>query len=838
MDFIEWSWTPVEDVSGYDVQFSANEAFTDEDEIIARTAEEISYRRDGLEAGTSAYLRVRSATGADDDRVTSDWSTHVTGMTMEAPPPPMAPATPTGLEVSATTQNSITWTWNASEGAVGYVVQASADEMFELTDTVLFDGVPFTTETSYTATDLEPETTLYVRVAAGVGTPTDPVLSAWTTHVTGTTMAARLAAPANVRDTDRGSDFIEWEWDEVPGASGYQGEFSTDSGFSDSATFERPGMSNTTVRVSRLDPESDGYFRVRAYAGSVSDRMFGDWSEADMATTEEPPPPPPAEPLDAPGGLRSTGRDESSISLAWDEVDDAATYLVQEREAGDSGWDDSSCGGGDNEVTDTTCVASGLAEGTAYDFRVRALPDSGDTEFEESAWTQTTDAITTLGTSDPGTTGGGGELEITWSSEASTSLVFTWNRMGDARYETVELDVGDMASANPCEGKTFGSATVNTFFSASSPAAGQVNGVCVRVEDDESTTSYAFGVALPDAHAPDTDGEGDDTDADRNRYVTTRLNWTGIRVVEGFDFELRLVADPGRMNEIQDTTADDDIQAACADGTFLAQRTATRTIQISHAVTSGLTPYTGYLLCARHLNGAGSTSWIVPASEAEHHTLPAAPPMPTPDSSRTGTRDGGEMFDVAWEVDLQNRADVPWPKEGFMVFRTLRLTSSATPKAAACDQAIADADVNETLDGIDFDAEYRRPMAHLASHYAFACIRAEAEDAATRLGPWTIGGRVTIPKKVADLTSEQANAGDPVVLTLDGHTDDSGSAATWYYKANTGPHTTCSSGTTGTESLSVGTNATDLTVGRSYSYTAYGDDMCTQRIDAVSFRVN
>ena len=250
MDFIEWSWTPVEDVSGYDVQYSANEAFTDEDEIIARTAEEISYRRDGLEAGTSAYLRVRSATGADDERVTSDWSTHVTGMTMAAPPPPEPPATPTGLMVSESTETSITWTWNAVADALGYVVQASTDEMFEDAilgnpETVLFDGLPFTTETSYTAADLEADTTLYVRVTAGKGTPEAVaaavatgsleglLFSAWTTHSTGMTMAAMLAAPANVRVKSRGSDFIEWEWDEVDGADGYQAQFSTDSDFSD-----------------------------------------------------------------------------------------------------------------------------------------------------------------------------------------------------------------------------------------------------------------------------------------------------------------------------------------------------------------------------------------------------------------------------------------------------------------------------------------------------------------------------------------------------------------------------------------------------------------------------
>ena len=74
------------------------------------------------------------------------------------PPAPEAPATPTGLMVSETTETSITWTWDAVEGATGYVVQANTDEMWDATDTVTFEGLPFTTETTYTAMDLEPET--------------------------------------------------------------------------------------------------------------------------------------------------------------------------------------------------------------------------------------------------------------------------------------------------------------------------------------------------------------------------------------------------------------------------------------------------------------------------------------------------------------------------------------------------------------------------------------------------------------------------------------------------------------------------------------------------------
>ena len=96
------------------------------------------------------------------------------------PPAPEAPAAPTGLMVSETTETSITWTWDAVEGAIGYAVQVSHDEMFGADDQI----VP-TVETSFTASDLEPETGVYVRVAAAAGTLEAPVLSDWTTHVTG-----------------------------------------------------------------------------------------------------------------------------------------------------------------------------------------------------------------------------------------------------------------------------------------------------------------------------------------------------------------------------------------------------------------------------------------------------------------------------------------------------------------------------------------------------------------------------------------------------------------------------------------------------------------------------
>ena len=96
------------------------------------------------------------------------------------PPAPEAPATPTGLHVDETTETSIEWHWNAVEGALAYAVQVSMDEMFDDTDMI-----DHTTENHYTVSELEPDTSVYLRVAAAAGSLEAPILSDWSTHVTG-----------------------------------------------------------------------------------------------------------------------------------------------------------------------------------------------------------------------------------------------------------------------------------------------------------------------------------------------------------------------------------------------------------------------------------------------------------------------------------------------------------------------------------------------------------------------------------------------------------------------------------------------------------------------------
>ena len=634
IDFIEWSWTPVLEVSGYDVQYSTNEAFTDEDEVIARTAEEISYRREGLEAETSGFVRVRSASGTGEDRITSDWSTHVPGMTMAAPQPPEPP---TGLMVSETTENAITWTWNAVAGATGYIVQDSTDEVFDDTDTETF-----TTEASYTAGNLDPETSRFVRVAARAGTPEAPLQSAFTTHVTGTTMAPEPelpAAPSGLEVSETGDNYIEWSWNAVTGAAGYQVQHSGRRTIEDTDPSRfLEGEENTTFRVSNLDSLTSRYLRVRAYTGTLGEPLFGEWSATERGTTGAPAAP---TQLDAPTDFSAGSPTNSSITLVWDEVDDADAYQVQQRpEGGD--WVAASCDGGGNEVTDDTCEASGLDSGTDYEFRVRAVADG----FTASAWA-TTSGETTGSTPTTPITSGTEDLNLRWSNSANVAnqIVWDWAPVAD-RGERVRIEhrVALVAETDDCLALTLidgadgdlpatgvvGAVTADWLNARSATramfaaAAGDTYRFCVVrtwVDDrdvrDFGEVTEVLAAASPEA--PTAPAAGLEI-TDAAGTSTAQVQWE-IDVDRGFTYQPRLVSLPG---DAAAATVED-----CAGGRDLSKVSGpTRRATAAEVFRAGTSAkYTRYALCYRAENEDGESAWAVGASGAQFISRPAAPAL-------------------------------------------------------------------------------------------------------------------------------------------------------------------------------------------------------------------
>jgi len=98
-------------------------------------------------------------------------------------PPPEPPAAPRGVQVSETTETSITWIWTAVEGADAYAVQSSLDEVFGGEDAIFL-----VTETTHTVSGLPASTQVYLRVASAKGTSmAGALLSQWSTHVAGMT---------------------------------------------------------------------------------------------------------------------------------------------------------------------------------------------------------------------------------------------------------------------------------------------------------------------------------------------------------------------------------------------------------------------------------------------------------------------------------------------------------------------------------------------------------------------------------------------------------------------------------------------------------------------------
>ena len=684
VDFIEWSWSAVEGVSGYDVQYSANEAFTDEDEEIARTAEQISYRRENLEAETNHYLRVRSAAGTGDGRVTSGWSTHVTGMTPAAtPPPPVAPA-----------------------------------------------------------------------------------------------------APANLKVSETGEDFIEWTWDPVPGAAGYIAQFSLDSRFgAGDQEFPREGVANTKHKVSNLDAASNGYLRVRAYAGTAADPTLGEWTEGAKGTTEEPAAPVTTA-LSAPTGLRTGSETTTTVTLTWNSVDDADSYDVDQRPA-DGSWTGASCDGGDSQVNNEECEASGLTRGTNYSFRVRAQPDPDDDTLEQSAWSSTASARTSGSTPSTPITGADDDLNVQWTSE-SGSITWNWDPVADRNdrqqidhwalvtateecgtVETPDPD-SDVATLTEVDVWVDLGMEISDTFRIDGGEGGDVRTLCiVRTWEEDlgnGLKARRFGTpAVVMAATPPKAASAGNPELNENatKQEPVHIEWT-FEVDPGFSY-------PGMVLSV---SRDDDLPAdnssdSCSDGKSVTSpaMSGRSDVDVRHRETLGAADaYKKYRFCARAENDRGASDWVIIGTDAVE-TIPGKPGKPSYDSRNsefepdpTGSH---IVTKVAWSV--AEKPQTPSGADGtsgknydVVVVRSSKI--SATTDVCEADSRTADyealtgADINDTLGGTQVTIE-GAPNADLlgtvgiGTYYLHACVRADPDPERSAsggsdvddMGPWEVG---------------------------------------------------------------------------------------------------
>ncbi len=368
------TWDEVENADGYEIEADG--------EIIDNN-KSTSYTHSDLEPSTEHKFRVR----AKNEELFSEWSEAETCITLEEAKPMLS--IPSNIILESTTSSSITVTWDEVENADGYEIEA--------------DGkIIGNNSTSYIHSNLFPSSEHRYRVRA----KNEELFSEWSeieTCITLEEAKPMLSIPSNIILESTTSSSITVTWDEVENADGYEIE----------ADGEIIGNNSTSYTHSDLAPSSEHKYRVRA----KNEELFSEWSEAETCITLEE-----AKPmLSIPSNIILESTTSSSITVTWDEVENADGYEIE----------------ADGEIIDnnksTSYTHSDLAPSSEHKYRVRAKSNEILSEWSEFLTFTTLDKldvpenIKTIATSD--------------------SIVITWDEVEGAKGYDVEVD-GEVIDVN------------------------------------------------------------------------------------------------------------------------------------------------------------------------------------------------------------------------------------------------------------------------------------------------------------------------------------------------------------------------------------------------------
>lgn len=253
------NWLTTARASKFFVDVSVNNAFTvfisgfNNKEVDG--ASTTTLQVNGLSPGTTYYYRVRAGnTGGN----SASSSTQVVTTSIDAP---------TGLTFSSVSSTGFTTTWGSVTGATDYLLYVSTQSDFS---THVVNGLSTGGATTYSVSSLTPSTTYYWRVAARNNNPSavpsqPSSASLLTTSATGGGLLVPQAlTPSTVNSTD-----FTARWNSVTGATQYEIDVATDSGFT-TIVYTRNSLTGTSHVVSPLTNNTTYYYRIRAKNASTT----------------------------------------------------------------------------------------------------------------------------------------------------------------------------------------------------------------------------------------------------------------------------------------------------------------------------------------------------------------------------------------------------------------------------------------------------------------------------------------------------------------------------------------------------------------------------------------
>ncbi len=269
-----------------------------------------------------------------------------------------APTVPANLRSTARTATSITLAWDASTDNVG----VTAYEVFQgstLVGTTSATGLlvaDLTANTSYSFS-------VRARDAAGNRSAASAALSVSTLAAPDTQAPT---APANLRTTARTDTSITLAWDAATDNVGVTG-YEVYAGASLLST-----VTTLSATVSGLTPNRSYPFTVRALDAAGNRSAASNVLTVSTTDTQAP---------SVPANLRSTGRSDTSIALAWDAASDAAGVTGYEVFQGSTLL---------TTTVNLQFAARGLTPSTSYSFTVRARDAAGNRSLASTALSVTT----------------------------------------------------------------------------------------------------------------------------------------------------------------------------------------------------------------------------------------------------------------------------------------------------------------------------------------------------------------------------------------------------------------------------------------------------------------
>lgn len=330
--------------SGYKIEQSLDGiAWT---QIDTAGANAVAYSVTGLSSNTAYQLRVRAYNGYGD----SEYSNVGSATTL-----PDVPLAPTGLTGTAPSTSEINLSWSNVGFEDGYRIERS------------LDGTSWT-QIGTTAADVTSYGDAGLTEAGGYHYRVVAYNSSGDSDYSAVHLAYTLpAAPSGLTAAAISDTQVSLGWtDHSAGESGFRIFFSADgTNWTEAGT---AGTNATSYTVTGLTADTAYQFRIAAYNGG-GDSAF---SNQPSATTWPPPPP-------APASLSVPTVGVSELGLSWSDVTGETGYRIERSTDGTSWTQIADLGADVVSYSDT-----GLAEASAYSYRISAYNGTGDSPYADT----------------------------------------------------------------------------------------------------------------------------------------------------------------------------------------------------------------------------------------------------------------------------------------------------------------------------------------------------------------------------------------------------------------------------------------------------------------------